>query len=79
MDCFNLLSGSLKYHLKGLMCFISHKVSTEWRQFPSWCLLKAFKGKCINHGHLDQSVVVRTNNKLRNEEARKKKHGEEGL
>ena len=78
IDCFNLLAGSLKYHLKGL-CFISHRVSIEWRQFPSWCLLQVFKGKCINHGHLDQSIVVRTNNKLRNEEAKKKKYGEEGL
>lgn len=45
IDCFNLWLG-LCYHLKGL-CFISHRVSIEWRQFPSWCLLKVFKGNVL--------------------------------
>lgn len=79
--CFDLFGESLKTQLKGLMCCIYLRASTRWKQLPQWCLLKAFKGKYICQHHLDQSIIVATNNTPRSLGMKKpeEKHGKEGL
>lgn len=52
------VGGSLKGHLKGLTWCFCFRASPELRQLPKWHLLRAFKGKCNCHGHLDQSISL---------------------